>query len=112
MFADTLPGDPVTYIAASGAIPLVTGTYALNGAATCVMTLATPTTPAQDGIVLTVVATTAHAHTVTTAANKIQGNKDTVTYAAAGDIWIAKSVNGLWMTCFVGGPTPASLSEV
>ena len=100
------------YITASGAIPLVSGTYVLNGAGTLSMTLATPTTPAQDGIILTIVAGTAHAHTVTTAANKINGNKDTITYAAVGDTATIQSVAGIWVNTSLGGPTPAALSEV
>jgi hypothetical protein len=105
------PGSQVNYITAAGAIPLVTGTYALNGAAALAMTLATPTT-AQDGTRLVIVATTAHAHTVTTASDKIENTKDTVTYAAIGDICILEAVNGLWMLQFIGGPTPAALTEV
>lgn len=101
-----------TYKNASGAIPLVSGTYVLNGAAALAMTLATPTTPAQDGIILTIVAGTAHAHTVTTAADTINGNKDTVTYAAVGDTATLQSVAGIWVNTSIGGPTPAALSEV
>ena len=76
------------------------------------MTLATPATPAQDGITLTIIAGTAHAHTVTTAANKIVPSKDTVTFAAIGDYIVLQAMNGLWFNLGIGGPTPASLSEV
>ncbi len=100
------------YETTSGAIPLVSGTYVLNGSGALAETLATPTTPAQDGIVLTIVAGTAHAHTVTTAANKINGNKDTITYAAVGDTATLQSVAGIWVNTSLGGPTPAALSEV
>ncbi len=110
------PGSPVpagvTYVTASGAIPLVNGTYALNGAAALAMTLATPTTPAQDGIVITLVATTAHAHKLTAAATKINGIDDTITFAAVGDVAKLESVNGLWVVTYLGGPTPAALTEV
>jgi hypothetical protein len=116
LFGFLYPGSPaaagVIYEAASGAIPLVAGTYALNGAAALAMTLATPTTPAQDGIELTFVATTAHAHKVTTAANKIAGFGDTIIFAAIGDIAKVKSVNGLWIVTYMGGPTPAAVTEV
>lgn len=101
-----------TYITASGAIPLVSGTYVLNGAGALAMTLATPTTPAQDGIILKITAGTAHAHTVTTAANKIVPSFDTATYAAVGDYIILQSQGGFWINYGIGGPTPASLSEV
>lgn len=101
-----------TYITVAGAIPLVSGTYIINGSGALAMTLATPTTPAQDGIQLTIIAGTAHAHTVTTAANKIVPSKDTVTYAAVGDYIVVLSQGGLWINIGIGGPTPASLSEV
>ena len=101
-----------TYITAAGAIPLVSGTYSIGSSGALAMTLATPTTPAQDGIVLKIVAGTAHAHTVTTAANKIVPSDDTVTYAAVGDYVVLQSIGGLWYPFGVGGPTPAIISEV
>jgi hypothetical protein len=104
-------GDAVTYIAASGAIPVVSGTYVINGAAALAMTLATPTA-AQDGTRLVLVAGTSHAHTVTTAADVIEGTKDTITFAAAYDICILEAVNLKYAVQFIGGPTPAALSEV
>lgn len=103
--------SPVNYLTASGAIPVQSGTFALNGSGALAMTLAAPTT-AQDGVTLTISAQTAHAHTVTTPANTINGNKDTVTYAAVGDFVVLRAVNGLWIAIGIGGPTPASLSEV
>jgi hypothetical protein len=117
LFGFLYPGSPsngasVTYETASGAIPVVAGTYALNGAAALAMTLATPTTPAQDGTVVTLVATTAHAHKVTTAANKINGATDTVTFAAVGDAVTLEAVGGIWIATSIGGPTPAALTEV
>ena len=107
----TLPGSPVTYITAAGAIPVVTGTYVIDGAAALAMTLATPTA-AQDGTVLVLVAGTSHAHTVTTASDVIEGTKDTITYAAAYDICVLEAVNLKYALRYIGGPTPASLSEV
>ena len=101
-----------TYVTAAGAIPLFTGTYSLGSGGALAMTLATPTTPAQDGIVLTIVAGTAHAHTVTTAANKIVPSHDTVTYAAVGDFVVLRSIGGLWYPIGLGGPTPAAITEV
>jgi hypothetical protein len=101
-----------TYITAAGAIPLVSGTYSIGSTGALAMTLATPTTPAQDGITLTIIAGTAHAHTVTTAANKIVPSKDTVTYAAVGDYITLQAIAGLWFNLGIGGPTPAILSEV
>jgi hypothetical protein len=103
---------PTTYVTASGAIPVAPGLIGLNGAAALAETLATPTTPAQDGIPLTIVALTAHAHTVTTAANKIQDTNatyDTVTFAHVGDMVELKSINGVWQVIALRG---ATLSEV
>lgn len=107
----TMPGDEVTYIAAAGAIPVVSGTYVINGAAALAMALAAPTA-AQDGTKLTLIAGTSHAHTVTTPADCIEGTKDTVTFAAAYDICQLEAVNQKWAVRSIGGPTPASLSEV
>ena len=107
----TMPGSPVSYAAAAGAIAVTTGTVVLNGAAALAMTLAAPTA-AQDGTVITIVAGTAHAHTVTTPADAIYGAKDKVTFAAVGDIVELEAVNTQWMVRSIGGPTPASLSEV
>ena len=100
-----------TYYTAAGAIPVAGGTYVINGAGALAMTLAAPT-KAQDNMVLTIVAGTAHAHTVTTPANKINGADDTVTYAAIGDSVVLRAINGIWMAISLGGPTPAILSEV
>jgi hypothetical protein len=102
-------GEAVNYIAAAGAIPLVSATYVINGAAALAMTLASPTL-AQDGTRIVLVAGTSFAHTVTAAANAIQGNKHIITYAAAYDICILEAVNTKWSVQFIGGPTPAALS--
>jgi hypothetical protein len=50
-----------------------------------------------DGEVVTIVCTTAHAHTVTTAsANKINGAYNTITFAAVGDIIVLRAYGGVW----------------
>lgn len=105
-----VPGSAVDYLDAAGAIPVETGTYALNGAAALAMTLAQPTA-AQDGTTLYIVAATAHAHTVTTAADGIEGTKHEVTFAAVGDNVMLQAINGVWMVVGApGGPTPAALA--
>jgi hypothetical protein len=106
-----MPGSQVAYYAAAGAIPVASGTAVINGAAALAMTLAAPTA-AQDGTVIAIVADTAHAHTVTTPVDAIYGTKDTVTFAALGDIVVLEAVNTKWMVRAIGGPTPAALSEV
>jgi hypothetical protein len=105
----TLEGDPVTYYAAAGAIPAASGTAAINGAGALAMTLVQPTA-AQDGTKLTLTASTAHAHTVTTAANGINSAKHVITFAAVGDTVVLEAVNLLWVTASISGPTPAILS--
>lgn len=103
---------PTTYPTAAGAIAVAPGITGIDGAGALAMTLATPTTPAQDGITLRIVAITAHAHTVSTAANKIQDDNatyDTVTFAHVGDFIELFSVNGAWQVAALRG---ATLSEV
>jgi hypothetical protein len=106
----TLEGDPVTYYTAAGAIPVASGTAAINGAAALAMTLAAPSTPAQDGTKLFITAATAHAHTVTTPASGINGVHHIVTYAAIGDGILLEAVNGTWNQVSLTGPTPAAIS--
>lgn len=101
---------------ASGAIAIKEGTVLLNGSGALAMTLGAPTAGlpsagGDDGKKLKIIAATAHAHTVTTPANKINGADDTVTYAAVGDWAELVAYNGIWRAT-VGGPTPAILSEV
>lgn len=104
--------DAVTNSTSSGAITVSGGTVGLGSTGALAMTLATPTTPGQDGTVITIVAVTAHAHTVTTAANLIKGantSGDTITFAHVGDMVILEAVGGLWYIRVLNG---ALLSEV
>jgi hypothetical protein len=71
--------------AADGALPLVAGTVMVTKAGVCAMTLAAPTT-AMNGQRITVISTTANAHTLT-ATNLLEdgitgGAKDLATFAA------------------------------
>jgi hypothetical protein len=80
------------------------------------MTLALPlpgprSSAGDDGKKLTIIAATAHAHTVSAPADGINGADDTVTFAAVGDFVELVASNGVWYAT-VGGPTPAALSEV
>jgi hypothetical protein len=113
LFGFTYPGSsntgfPVTHVAAAGAVPVVAGTYGLGSAGALAMTLATPTN-AQDGTTLYIVAETAHAHTVKTANNIINGADNTVTFAAVGDGVQLEAVGGKWMVVALSGT--AALSE-
>jgi len=106
----TMGGSPVTYEAASGAIPVQSGSIALNGAGALAMTLALPTA-AQDGTTIFIAAATAHAHTVTTPANGIDGALHIATFAAKGDNVELRAINGTWNVVGApGGPTPVVLS--
>lgn len=96
------------YYTASGALAPLTGTHVLNGAAALAMTLVAPP---NDGIDMFIVAQTAHAHTVTTPANGIEGAKHIITYAAVGDSADITSAFGVWVrNGALSGPTPAALS--
>jgi hypothetical protein len=108
--------EPLNYISASGAIPLARGKYILNGSGVQAMTLALPTatTPKgvlyQDGTEITIISASAHAHTITTPANGINGADDTVTFGGAvGNLVKLLAVNGSWI---VTGNSGATLSEV
>ena|SRR5438132_4117409 len=84
--------------AASGAIGIKAGAAVITkSSAAAVMTLAAPTAATDDGKVLRVVSTTAQAHTVTTPANKLNGNKLTATFGGAvGDCLDLIAYNGVW----------------
>jgi len=74
------------------------------------MTLATPVAGTDDGLELTVVSAGAHAHTITTAANKINGADDTATFgAAAGNSITLVAYGGVW---YASNLTGVTLSEV
>jgi hypothetical protein len=86
--------------AADGALPLVAGTVLVTKAGVCAMTLAAPTT-AMNGQRITVISTTANAHTLT-ATNLIEdgvtgGAKDLATFAAfAGASIELEAYSGKW----------------
>jgi hypothetical protein len=112
---DTMLGT-VQHLTANGAIALKPGLVILDKATALLATLALPvsglpsaTPPGNDGLVMTIVGKTAHAHTVTTPADGINGADDTATYANAGDSVTLAAYGGVWYS--VGTPT-AALSEV
>lgn len=88
--------NAITHYVAAGAIPVAPGTAGLGSGAALAMTLAAPASPADDGKTIFVVAETAHAHTVTTPANAINGNKHIVTFAAQGDGVVLEAISGVW----------------
>lgn len=91
------------------------GLAIITSSSTDACTLATPTATTDDGKVLTVSSTTAHAHTITTAANKIAGGGttalgDTLTFAAKeGASCTIVAYQGLW---YVLALVNVTLSEV
>jgi hypothetical protein len=94
--------DAVTHYTVAGAIPVTPGTSGIGSAAALAMTLVQPTAN-QDGTRVFITAETAHAHTITTAANGINGAKHVVTFAAQGDgveleamatVWNVRSLVG------------------
>lgn len=94
---------PAVVSGSADALPMV-GTAVITSAGVDAATLGTPTAGSplvvsggQDGDYLWVIATTAQAHTITTAANKINGNKHIATFAAAvGNNILLYAYNGVW----------------
>jgi hypothetical protein len=99
-----VPGTPTTHYVAAGALPILPESCAgLGSAGALAMTLAQPTA-AQDGSEIFITAETSHAHTVTCAANGINGSKHLITFANQGDgVWL-NAVNTVWnVSGLVGG---------
>lgn len=98
-----------TYVISSFGLVLVT----YNGI--CALTLGTPvaglpSAGGQDGLRLTVVDTTGHAHTIITAADGIVGSTDKVTMIGTANTSVRlRAYNGLWYVEDLAG---GSLSEV
>jgi hypothetical protein len=87
----------VIAINAQAAIPVASGTYVITKGSAGAYTLAAPVSGSDDGKYVVVVAQTAFAHTVTTPANKINGNKLTATFAAAiGNNVELVAYQGVW----------------
>lgn len=114
----TIPGASknilTPYTGATDAIAYP-GVALINTAGVDACTLATPVAGLDDGKLLKIVAGSANAHTVTTAAHKIidgsSTSKDTITFAGnnGGSIELM-AYNGLWYV--ISTPLNATLSEV
>lgn len=90
----------LTKIAASGAIPVAAGQNVITDAGIAVLTLAAPTTPAQDGILMEIQSSTAFAHTLTATGLLQTGsaNVNVATFAAfAGAGLNLMAFNGKWI---------------
>jgi hypothetical protein len=79
-----------------GAIAIKSGHVVITKGSAAAMTLAAPIATTDDFKRLTIFATTGFAHTVTTPANKINGNKLTATFANAGDSLELVAYQGVW----------------
>ena len=102
-------GGIVHAYTAAGAIALQPGLVTLGGASAQAYTLAAPASN-QNGLTMQFSVVTAHAHTLTTPANKINGAYDTVTFAAVGDSITLKASGTVWYVIASSGT--ATLSEV
>lgn len=90
---------PVQVASANGAITILDGYVFLTKAGVAAMTLADPTATTDDGKMLTFIATTANAHTVTIAGglNGVGAGADVGTFGGAvGDRFTVVAYNGKW----------------
>lgn len=89
-------GVQATYTA-SGAVTVQPGLILIGGSGADALTLAQPTSGAQDGLTMQFSVITAHAHTITTASSTgINGTNHVITFAASGDAVILKASGGIW----------------
>jgi hypothetical protein len=110
----TCNGVTTSYTGSTDALAFP-GNAAIDSTGVNAMTLATPKAGQQpagdDGKTVYVVDTGGHAHTITTAANKIAPSHDTATFnGTAGSNVTLRAYNGLWYP--VGTSLGVSFSEV
>ena len=92
-------------ILVDGAITVDMESVILTKAGVLAATLAAPTDPDMDGMLMHITTYTAQAHVVT-ATNLINGNDDTLTWtAAAGNACILMAYGGEWLTVSLQGVT-------
>jgi hypothetical protein len=98
----TYAAPGVTAYTTSTAITQKSGTITIGSGGALSMTLAAPAAGTDDGKILTVIGLTAHAHTLTVAAN-FDGTNHIATYAAIGNNIVLMALNGAWyMTAYTG----------
>jgi hypothetical protein len=100
--------NTATLAAADGAIAVKLGVVAITKGTAAVLTLASPTAGTDDGKLLTIVSTTAAAHTVTVTAgfNGSGTAGDVATFgAAAGNSISVVAYNGVWYVTNLQGVT-------
>lgn len=96
-------GVQVVTATGAGAISPIVGKVVITASGAALLTLAQPvaglpSAGGNDGQQLTIFSTAAHAHTVTTASNGINGAKHVATFAAAQDVIVLTAYNGVWYT--------------
>lgn len=95
--AGTPTGAAIPTYATSGAITQKSGTVGIGSAGALTMTLANPVSGTDDGKRLSIVATTAHAHIVTTTAAINGGSNHKATFGGAlGDQLNLVAIGGVW----------------
>lgn len=103
--------EPVQVALVNGAIAIVTGKVLITKAGVEALTLAQPIAgPASagghDGSVLSIISTTANAHTVTTASNGINGSKSVATFSGTlPNVFSLTAYNGVWYSGALTGVT-------
>jgi hypothetical protein len=92
-------------LVASGAAALLGGVTTLGSSGAIAITLAQPVAGEQDGLEMTFIAVTEHAHTITTSADGIDGIGDTLTFAAAhlGESVTLRAIGGVWFMVNANG---------
>src|SRR5882724_424906 len=90
---ETVPAATTT----SGAITAKQGVVRLGSAGSLTMPIADPTSGTDDGKILKVIASTAHAHVITVTGGLAGGTNNTLTLGGAiGDLAILEALGGKW----------------
>jgi hypothetical protein len=102
-------GDALATYLANGAITVEDGVAVISKTSAAAMTLAPPAA-GDDGMLLTITAGTAFAHTVTITEGlgAKGGNFDIITFAAVGDSITLRAVNAHWVP--IGAPYGATIA--
>jgi hypothetical protein len=100
-------GRPLQVASADGAVVIKSGTEIITKAGVCALTLANPTSGVHDGVEMTFLSATAHAHTITNAGgiNGAGASGDVATFGAAKGnsitlvaylgVWYVKNLTGV-----------------
>lgn len=104
-------GDDLQIASGDGAIQIRPGTVVVTKGSAAALTIANPTSGTHDGMEITILSTTAFAHTVTRSTTGFNGagaSGDVATYgAAAGNAMTIVAYGGVWYTKNLQGVTLA-----